>query len=368
MALLSNSDRYRDTLAVPEFRAILAAHIVSMTGSVLALLALTVLVYTRTDSSLLSALVFATGFLPYLISGALLSALIDRLPARKLLVICNLLSGALASVMALPATPVAALLLLAFALGLITPVFLGARAATLPDVLPGGWFVPGRSLLRLVTQMTQIGGFALSGILMTAVSPRSILAGNAVCFAVAALVLRAGTRERVPPSGSPALPSVLRDSTSGIREVMSIAPLPLAVTPEALAVPYAIRLSAGTAGAGVLLAALPTGAVVGEVMTKCAVSAERQAKIVLPTSVLTFVPLLCFAFHPGIPIAVTILFASGLGAGFHIGLDRMLISTAPAELRARVLSLQIAGLMFWQGLAYATAGAAAELGPPRLVI
>jgi MFS family permease len=350
-----------------------------MTGSVLALLALIVLVYARTGSPLLSALVFATGFLPYLISGTLFSALVDRSSIRRLLVICNVLSGALTSVMAFPGTPVAALLVLAFALGLIRPVFLGARAATLPDVLPGGSFVPGRSLLRLVTQMTQIGGFALGGILMTVISPRGILAGNAGCFAAAALLLRLGTSERVPPSREPAPPSLLTDSVSGIREVMSIAPLrrilliawavpALAVTPEALAVPYATGLSAGTVGAGVLLAALPSGTVIGEVMTNCAVSAERQVKIILPACVLTFVPLLCFAFHPGLPVAVTILFISGLGAAFHIGLDRILLGTAPAELRARTLSLQIAGLMFWQGMSYAAAGAAGQMASPSVVI
>lgn len=373
------SSRYRDALSVPEFRAIFAAHIVSMSGSVPALLALTVLVYSRTGSPLLSAIVFATGFLPYLISGALFSALVDRLPTRRLLVVSNLLSAALTLAMALPAAPVAALLLLAFALGLIRPVFLSARAATLPDVLPGGLFVPGRSLLRLVSQMSQVGGFALSGILMTVASPRSILVANAGCFVTAALILRAGTRERVAPPGRPARSSVLSESVSGIHEVMSIAPLrhillvgwavpALSVAPEALAVPYAAGLSAGTVGAGVLLAALPSGTVIGEVMTNVAISAERQAKIILPAGVLTLAPLLCFAFRPGLPLAITILFISGLGAAFHIGLDRMLLHTAPAELRARALSLQISGLMFWQGLSYAAAGAAAELAPPRVVI
>jgi hypothetical protein len=285
----------------------------------------------------------------------------------------------LTAVMALPAAPVSALLLLAFALGLIRPVFTGARAATLPEVLPGGSFVPGRSLLRLITQMTQISGFALSGILLTVISPRWVLADNAGCFVVAALLLRVGTRERVPSARGSTPPSLLKDSVSGVREVMTVVPLrrillvawavpALAVTPEALAVPYAAGLSAGTVGAGVLLAALPAGTVVGEVVTNCAVPVERQVKIIRLACVLTFVPLLCFAFRPGLPMAVTILFVSGLGASFHIGLDRVLLRMVPAELRARALSLQIAGLMFWQGMSYAVAGAVAQIAPPRVVI
>jgi Na+/melibiose symporter-like transporter len=350
-----------------------------MTGIVLAQLALTVLVYVRTGSPLLSALVFATGFLPQLIAGTLFSALVDRLPARRLLVGCNVVSGVLAAVMAIPAAPVAVLLVLAFLLGLIRPVFLGARSASIKDVLPGGSFVPGRSLIRLVSQGAQIGGFAVSGLLLTVISARTILLINAVCFAVAALLLQAGTHERVPLSTRSAHLSLLTDSLTGIRDVMSIGPLrrlllfgwivpALAVTPEALAVPYAASLGAGTAGAGVLLTALPAGTLLGEALTNWMVSPERQARIVTAAAALTFVPLLCFAFHPGIPLALAALFVSGLGAALYLGLDRLILRLAPEDLLARTLSIEAAGVMFWQGIGYAAAGAAAEAVRPTVVI
>jgi Na+/melibiose symporter-like transporter len=348
-----------------------------MTGIVLAQLALTVLVYTRTRSPLLSALVFATGFLPQLIAGTLFSALVDRVPARRLLVGCNLVSAVLAAVMAIPATPVAALLVLAFVLGLIRPVFLGARAATLKDVLPGATFVPGRSLVRLVSQGAQIGGFAVSGLLLTAVSPRSILVGNAACFVAAALLLRFGTRERVPVKSTQL--SLLSDSLAGLADIMSNAPLrrlllfswavpALSVTPEALAVPYATSLSAGTVGAGVMLTALPAGTLLGEMLTNWKVPAGRQASLVVPAAVLTFIPLLGFAFRPDIPVALVALFCSGLGAAMYLGLDRLIVSIAPEQLLGRALSVDAAGVMFWQGIGYAIAGSLAEAMPITAVI
>ena len=52
---------YRDALAVPEFRAIYISHVMSMLGTVMTDFALTVLIYSRTGSPLLSALVFALG-------------------------------------------------------------------------------------------------------------------------------------------------------------------------------------------------------------------------------------------------------------------------------------------------------------------
>ena len=80
--------RFGDALASAEFRALFAAFAISLTGSVVSAVALTVLVYQRTNSSLLASLTFALGFLPYLVSGALLSAVVDRIPlaaaARRL--------------------------------------------------------------------------------------------------------------------------------------------------------------------------------------------------------------------------------------------------------------------------------------------
>ena len=373
------SNRYRDALAVPEFRAIFLAHVISMAGTVLAQLALTVLVYSRTGSPLLAALVFSVGLLPHLIAGTLLSALAVRVPIRRLLVTCNVISAVLAALMVAPGTPVVGLLALAFALGLIRPVFLGARSATLPEVLPGPGYVPGRSLIRLVAQTAQVAGFAVGGILLTTVSPQALLLGNAVAFAASALVLRLGTVERRLSSREPAVPSLLKDSLAGFRDVMLVVPLrrilvlgwaasALAVTPEALAVPYAASMSAGTFGAGLMLTAIPLGTVVGEVLTNWLASASRQVRVVGPSLALAFAPMFWFAARPSIEFATAALFISGLGAGYHLGLDRLLLDVAPAELRARALSNQAAGLMFWVGIGFGVAGATAEFLAPSIVI
>jgi hypothetical protein len=107
-----------------------------------------VLVYQQTSSPLLSALTFALGFLPYLLGGTLLSSIADRFPARPALICCNLASAVLAALMAIRGMPIPALLALLVALGTVAPVFEGARAASLPDVLGGGdGYVLGALLL-----------------------------------------------------------------------------------------------------------------------------------------------------------------------------------------------------------------------------
>ncbi|HEY5985035.1 MAG TPA: MFS transporter, partial [Streptosporangiaceae bacterium] len=111
--------KYRDVLGVGEFRAIFAAHIVAMLGNVVAAVALTVLVYQRTKSPALAASVMALSFLPYLIGGVLLGAVTDRLPARRVLVGCDLASTALVACMLIPGMPIPGLLALLFVNGLI---------------------------------------------------------------------------------------------------------------------------------------------------------------------------------------------------------------------------------------------------------
>src|ERR1700712_5962744 len=77
---------FRDVFAVKEFRPLFGTFLLSTAGDELARVALTVLVYQRTSSSLLSSLTFAIGHLPWLLGGPLLSAVADRLPRHRVLV------------------------------------------------------------------------------------------------------------------------------------------------------------------------------------------------------------------------------------------------------------------------------------------
>src|SRR4051812_25973000 len=98
--------------------------------------------------------------------------------------------------MTLPGTPIAALLLLAAAVGLVTPLFGGARSAMLTDVLEGELWVRGRSMMRVLSQSSLLLGFAAGGLVLAAIGPRALLVADAVSFVLSALLLRAGTSAR----------------------------------------------------------------------------------------------------------------------------------------------------------------------------
>jgi predicted MFS family arabinose efflux permease len=374
--------RYRQVFAVGEFRAIFAAHVISFSGDVIAQLALAVLVFERTGSALGSSLTFALGFVPHLFGGALLSSVADRFPVRRTLICCDLASAALVALMALPGLPIPLLLALLLPLGAIAPVFQGARAASLPDVLGGEGFALGRSLLRMVAQTSQIWGFALGGVLLTVLSPRPLLLLDAASFLASAVLLRVGTRERParadPPAGAPRR-SVARDSLAGVRLALGSArlrplllfywvPPAFTVAPEALATPYVAQLGRSPAAVGLLLAAAAAGSVAGMVAAGSRLSPSRRLRLMVPLATWTFVPLLCFVARPGLIPAVALLALSGLGWAYSIGLDQRLLETTPEHLRGRTLSLATSGLMLANGLGFAAAGAAAEFATPQAVI
>jgi Na+/melibiose symporter-like transporter len=369
---------YRYVFGLREFSVIFAANIVSMLGTVVAAVALTVLVYEQTRSPALAASVMALSFLPYLIGGTLLSAAVDRLPARRALVACDLASAAVVAIMVVPMVPVAGLLVLLFANGLISPVYQGVRAAVLPEILPpGSPYVLGRALMRMVSQGAQIVGYGVGGLLLAILSPRGALAADAATFAASAVLVRLGTSQRPPRAAKAG--SLARDSLAGVRAVLAhrrtrrvllfgwLIPA-CAVAPEALAAPYAVHIGQPARAAGFLLVGIPVGTVIADVLAARVFTARLQYRVIVPAGLLTFVPLAGFAVSPGLGLALGLLVVSGLGSAWMAGLDGLLVATAPAALRNRALALSSAGLMFTQGLGFALWGIAGQYAPLPVVI
>lgn len=370
--------RYRHVLSVGEFRAIFVADIVSMLGNVVAAVALTVLIYQQTRSPALAASVMALAFVPYLLGGVLLGAAPDRWPARRVLVTCDLMAGVLVAAMVIPGMPVAALLVLLFTSGLISPVYQGTRAAVLPDVLTSRpEYVLGRSMLRMVAQSAQIAGYGAGGLLLAVLSPRGALAFDAMSFAASAVLLRIGMARH--PARAAAARSMARDSLAGIRSALrhrqvrrillfSCLVPACAVAPEALAAPYAAHIGQPARVAGFLLMGIPVGTVTADLIAARLLGPGLQRRLIVPAGLLAFAPLIAFAASPGLGPALALLVISGLGSAWGPGLDGLLLEVAPPDVRGRALALQGAGLMFTQGVGFAFWGLAGQFAPLAAVI
>ncbi|MEV0781431.1 MFS transporter [Streptomyces sp. NPDC050423] len=371
---------YGAVFAVREFRAVFAAHLLSLLGVVVSELALTVLVYDLTGSPLLSALTFALGMLPYLVGGTLFSGIADRYPARRVLVTCDLICAGCVAVMVLPGTPVAGLLVLRCLVAAVSPVFTGTRMAALADILgEDDLYVLGRSLLRIVSQGALLAGFGVGGLLLAVVSPRGAITITVVTFLGSAALLRLGTRDRPARTGGGQGGTLLRESLSGarlvlgdrrIRALLLLFWLPpvFVVAPEALAAPYAEEIGAGTVALGLLMCAMPVGQIAAELYVGAVLSPRTRSRLVLPVAAVGLLPFLLYGVSPGIvPIAAALVLA-GAGSAYIIGLDQWFVEAVPDELRGRAMTLLTAGLMTLQGVGMALAGLAAEFFPVHQVV
>jgi hypothetical protein len=83
---------YREVFAIGEFRALCSAQMLSCADGQLAQAAIAILVYGRTHSAYVTALVYAVTYLPPVAGGPLLSGLAD-LPRRRVMIVCGLSRG-----------------------------------------------------------------------------------------------------------------------------------------------------------------------------------------------------------------------------------------------------------------------------------
>ena len=375
----STPARYGDIFGIGEFRALFVSYVISMLGDVIAAVALTVLVYERTGSSALAAATFAISFVPYLIGGALLSAIVDRLPTRSVLVVCDLVSAAIVGVMALPVVPVPVLFVLLLVLSFIAPVFSGVRAASLPDVLPiTSSFVLGRSLFRMSAQIVQVGGNAVGGLLLIVLSPHGALAVDAASFLIAAILIRVGTKDR-PRRVLATEESMVRDSLRSLRSLMAHPVLrrlflfgwllpTCVVAPEALAAPYTHEIGRPPSAVGLFLVGLPAGTAIADLLVARLLRLRIQARLVTPGALLTAVPLVLFLYRPGLVPSVVLLFVTGLGCAYMPGFDQRLVSATTDENRGRALAAYTSGLIGLQGVGFIVWGSVAEFMSPQYVI
>jgi predicted MFS family arabinose efflux permease len=351
-----------------------------MLGDIVAAVALTALVFERTASPFLSGLTFTLAFVPYLFSGALLSGLVDRVPPRRLMISCDLLSACVVALMAVSSVPVPVLLALIFVLGLVSPVSAGIRNALLVLVLPAGAFVAGRSLFRIVAQSAQVVGNGVGGLLIAVASPRGALVLDCASFGGSALVVRFATRGRPPLRGGAApTGNLLRDSLAGMSAVLAnprvrrvlllgwLVPV-CSVAPESLAAPYVAHLGLSGSAVGWWLAAIPAGTIAGELLGIWFVPPAWRRRLVGALAAVEFVPLLVFSVEPGLAFAIALLVASGLCSVWLLGLDALILEVTPEPLLGRVFTVNQAGLVGLQGFGFAAAGALGEVVAPHVAI
>jgi MFS family permease len=381
---------FAQVFSVAEFRPLFGSYLLSTIGDELARVALTVLVYQRTDSALLSAVTFAISYLPWLLGGPVLASLADRFPRHRVLISSDLSRAVLVALMAVPGMPLPLLLALMLAISLCSPPFEAARSALMADVLHGDRYAVGTSLTVITAQVSQLLGFVLGGALLVNFSPAVALLLDAATFAVSAVWLTLGLQRRPAPepeAGEDAGRSLWSATAGGIRLIASAPRLRAIVgltwvaalfvnAPEGVATPWALQVQGTIAATGLLLAANPAGTALGGIVIGRFCPPHLRDRLLGPLLALALGGVLLAGLVPQVldqgaaayTAVLVLLFLAGVGGACNIPLNVAFVQAVPSAYRGRAFGVVSAGLAGVQGLGVIVAGLGAEVLAPSTVV
>jgi MFS family permease len=368
---------FAEVFRVSEFRVFWLAQALSVAGDRLALVALTVLVFDRTHSPLLTAAAYAAGFLPWVVGGVLFGSAADRWPRREVMVGCDLARAALLAVMVVPGVPLPALVILLAAVTSLASPFEAARSSLLPDILHGDRYPVGLAVVQTTFRSAMVLGYAAGGIAVAAIGSRSALALDAATFAASAALVRWGIRAR-PAVARRAARGLGAEIAAGIKLVATDRALRTLMllgwvvafyaVPEAVAAPYASELGGGAAAVGLILAASPFGGVLAAPVFMRLVAPPQRVRLMGPLAVVTCALLMLCLARPPLVIVLVILAASGACGVYQIAANSTFMTRTPAAQRGQAFGLAMSGIFAGQGIAFVLAGAAAQVISPPVVV
>ncbi|MCC9309823.1 MFS transporter [Kitasatospora sp. RB6PN24] len=366
---------YREVLARPVFRLLWWTGALGVAMDTLRMATISVLVYSGTRSPLLGGLAFGAGFAPQLVGSLLLGSLADRGRPRLLITAGQLLSACAAAVPAFVRLPVGAALVLVAVVAALAPVSSAAGSRLVAAELTGDAYVVGRSLNTMATAGAQLLGLACAGAVVGGIGPRGALlvSGGGYLFAALAVRLRlpntAGGRSQTAGERT----ALVRSSWGGARALLAAPrtrivllaqwlPPAFAAGAEGLIVPYIGQCGLPFGDAGLLLGALATGMIIGDLIVGRWLRPASRERLVAPLTALLGLPLTAFWLRPGPATAVVLLLVAGLGFAYGLGLQRPFLAAVPAECQGQAFGLLAAGMMTIQGVGPVLFGAVAQLG------
>jgi len=369
---------FRDVFAVREFRALWLSMVLSVAGDRLALVALTLLVYGRTRSPLLAAIVYAAGYLPWVIGGLFLADVADRRPRRSVMIFCDAVRAVLVAAMAVPGVPIAALVALLFAVTMFAPPFESARAAITPDILSGERYVLGTAVIQTTFLAGQVAGAVAGGLAVAFIGVRPSLIIDAATFVLSGLLIALGTRARPAAQPDGGQESPWARMRAGIRLVFGDPALRTLLLfgwlvvfytiPEGIAAPYAARLGGGFIATGLVIASTAFSTTIATPLFTRLVRPRRRLALMGPLAVLTCATLVATALRPALAVSLVIFSLSAAFGIYQVAANTAFVARVPSERRAQAFGIANMGVIVGQGAAFVAAGAAAEIFSPAAVI
>ncbi len=358
-----------------DFAVLYFASAQSLLGDQLARVALAILVFTRTGSGLATAATYALTFLPAFVGGVLLSGLADSRPRRGLMVICDLVRAGLFALMAIPGIPLPVLCVLLVVAVLAGSPYSAAEPAVIADIFTGARYQAAVGLRTATSQAMQLIGFAAGGLVVAITGPDLALVIDAATFVLGAVVVGFGlSRIPVPAPGA----RMLRQLRGGARTIAHDPRLRVLlgfawltafwVIPEGLAAPFAHAHGGGPTSVGLLLAANPTGNLVGTVVLTRWVRPASRSRLLGVLAVAAGLPLVACAGNPPIWLGVLLWGTCGVCSSYLVVLIAEFVAIVPSNTRGQAIGLASSSLLAAQGVGLLIGGVMTAWWGPAVAI
>ncbi len=364
-----------------DYRRLFTGRFVSMAGSAVATTAANWQVYGLTHNSLdvgLLTLASGAGMFTGLLTGGMLADRHDRRMVLMLVQIPQAVLAALLMVNSLSSQPALwPLYVVTFCIGLCSGLSSPASTAATPALVGEARLPAAAALNATASQLGQLGGPAIAGLLIAGPGVASCYAIDAVCFAVFGLAM-IGLRPMPPVTRAPR--PGLRSLAEGLRYVRHsgvvggmllvdtnamIFGMPQALFP-ALA---STHFHGGATTFGLLTAAPGLGAMIGAATSGWTGRVRRPGVVVIGAGIVWGSAIALFGVADSLPLALLFLAVAGMGDLISEVLRNALLQLyAPDELRGRVSSLYLAQVTGAPALGNVEAGGVARLISPAFSV
>jgi len=357
-------------------RRLWVARSVSFMGDSLGLVALLLYVEESTGAALAVALLLLAGdFTPGLF-GAFAGAIGDRFDLRRVMVVCDVLQGALVLAMAVALPPLPILLGLVAVRSLVAQVFQASSRSAVPALVKDEDLETANSTLGAGTYgLEAIGPLVAAGLFLVT-DVRGILLIDAATFLVSAVVL-----SRLPklPRGEPSGHSLVKDAKDGLgyiwrTKVIRVIGLGFfagvacsGVDDVALVFLGRDELNGSDSAAAMLYAGVGIGLVAGYVvMTKYA-SRFRMLTLILAGFAVSSAGNLVTGLAWAVWAALALQVFRGLGiAALDVGINTYLQRIVPAPMLSRVFGNLYGAIGLAAGISYVCGGLLLEYTDARV--
>lgn len=355
-----------------------------MTGDFVYELALGFWVLQTTGSTALMGGIMAATLLPRVLVSPFAGVVADRYDRKRLIVLTDLIRGAVVGLVAVAAVMGILEVWMLFAcgvvLGVCAAVFLPAADSAIPDIVPPERVVQANSLMQIVQAATGVVGNATGGILYGLLGAPLMFAVNAGSYLASAVTEAFISIPRVVQRHRAF--DVVSDLRAGFLLILEMKGVRVALLLFALVNFFAgmvlmlvlplfeMTPGLGPARYGVFMAVLTGGMAAGlAVLSAVAVPPRIRFGLFVPAGILFAAGIVVISsvrsFLVMLPIAVLIGVSNGLLNTFVNG---VLQASIPQDRRGKVLALQSMTVNVAMPLAFAVAGVLAEHISIRLLI